>query len=85
MQTPVTVPLQAGMRTNSTFLDLNDPSLPGADATGQTPTQVRVQYAAMVYYLSFVNPLTLFACTCMLTRQMHASVWRSAKADGHTD
>ena len=41
MQTPVTVPLEAGMRTNSSFLDLDDPTLPGANATGQTPTQVR--------------------------------------------
>lgn len=33
-----------GMRSNSTSLDLNDPSLPGANATGATPTQVEPIY-----------------------------------------
>ena len=56
MQTPVTVPLQAGMRTNSSFLDLNDPTLPGANATGQTPTQVRLSSASMICGLVFVDP-----------------------------
>ena len=30
----------AGMRSNSTSLDLNDPSLPGANAGPYDPTQV---------------------------------------------
>ena len=40
LQTPVTVPLGAGMRSNSSFLNLTDPTLAGANATGNTPTQV---------------------------------------------
>ncbi|KAL3151843.1 hypothetical protein ABBQ38_012808 [Trebouxia sp. C0009 RCD-2024] len=33
------------MRSNSTFLDLNDPTLAGAGASGQTPTQVHLSPA----------------------------------------
>jgi len=43
--TPVTVPLMAGMRSNSTSLDLNDPSLPGANAGPNDPTQVHLSPA----------------------------------------
>ncbi|DBA94256.1 TPA: hypothetical protein ACH3X1_001874 [Trebouxia sp. C0004] len=43
--TPVSVPLQAGMRSNSTFLNLNDPTFPGANATGNQPTQVHLSPA----------------------------------------
>lgn len=43
--TPVTVPLGAGMRSNSSFLNLTDPTLAGANATGNTPTQVHLSPA----------------------------------------
>ena len=83
VQTPVTVPLQAGMRSNSSFLDLNDPTLPGANATGQTPTQVRLLHASMIRCLFPGYLLSLIARTCMLARQMHASVCLLAVADRH--
>lgn len=83
VQTPVTVPLQDGMRSNSSFLDLNDPTLPGANATGQTPTQVRLPHASMIRCLFSVDLLTLLACTCMLARKMHAPMYLLAMADRH--
>lgn len=43
--TPITVPLMAGMRSNSTSLDLNDPSLPGANAGPADPVQVHLSPA----------------------------------------
>lgn len=43
--TPVTVPMMAGMRSNSTTLALDDPSLPGATAGPNDPTQVHLSPA----------------------------------------
>lgn len=47
LQRPVTVPLMAGMRSNSSFLNLDDPTFAGASATGNTPTQVRHTWHVM--------------------------------------
>ena len=62
LQTPVTVPLGAGMRSNSTFLNLTDPTLAGANATGNTPTQVRLVPCCTAAYFVYQHAVCTRAC-----------------------